>query len=100
MTSDDPVAGTPVSEALGHLGITLELADGDLVETAIVVAKVIRADGIPCVSVSTHDGLTWYDQIALSASLAEITAGEPWLYRSSEPPDAEGPEPDPEPDPQ
>lgn len=62
----------PADQILRNLGVTLDLADGDLVANAVVVSKVIARNGEVGVVISNSDGTTWLDQLALITAASEI----------------------------
>ncbi len=59
----------PIGPVLDGLGVTIDLADGDLVEDAVVLAKVVDADGGVTLSISSSEAQSWLDQLGL------VTAG-------------------------
>lgn len=54
-----------IGEVLDGLGITLDLDDGDLVASALVLAKVVGEDGQVSLFVGESEGLSWLEQIGL-----------------------------------
>jgi hypothetical protein len=54
------------------LGITLDLDDGDLVASAMVVAKVVREDGQVTILIADSEGMTWLDQYGLVAAASDL----------------------------
>ncbi|AXH89422.1 hypothetical protein [Micromonospora aurantiaca] len=57
---------------LDGLGITLDLGDGDLVASAMIVAKVVRADGQVTLLIEDSEGMTWLDQYGLIAAASDL----------------------------
>lgn len=57
---------------LDGLGITLNLEDGDLVASALVLAKVVKVDGQVALLIEDSDGMSWLDQHGLVAAAAAI----------------------------
>lgn len=66
------MAEQPAAPILNGLNVTLNLADGDLVANAIVVAKVVADDGQVGVVISNSEGTSWLDQLALIVAASEI----------------------------
>lgn len=61
---------------LDGLGITLSLEDGDLIASALVLAKVVKADGQVALLIEDSEGMSWLDQLGLvSAADAIIRSG-------------------------
>lgn len=54
------------------LGITLELDDGDLVASAVVLAKVVTADGRTTLLIEDSEGMSWLDQLGMVAAADSI----------------------------
>ena len=67
---------------LDGLGNTLDLDEGDLIVSALVIVKVVDKDGKVSLGLSTSEGLSWIDQNGLLFSAqqivnqAEVTRGE------------------------
>ncbi|MEU5946300.1 hypothetical protein ABZ793_12150 [Micromonospora sp. NPDC047465] len=66
------MAEQPAGPILDGLGITLNLDDGDLVASAMVVAKVIREDGQATLLIEDSEGMTWLDQYGLIAAASDL----------------------------
>jgi hypothetical protein len=66
------MAEQPAAPILDGLHLTLDLADGDLVANAVVVAKVVADDGQVGVVISNSEGTSWLDQLALIVAASEI----------------------------
>ena len=62
----------PIGPILDGLGATINLADGDLVEHAVVLVKVHRADGSVSVALSDSAGMSWLEQLGLVAAAQRI----------------------------
>ncbi|GIF08674.1 hypothetical protein [Actinoplanes siamensis] len=66
----------PAGPILDGLGITLDLEDRDLVVSALVLAKVVKADGQVVLVIEDSEGMSWLDQLGLvSAADAVIRTG-------------------------
>ncbi|MFD9004390.1 hypothetical protein ACFV0T_26115 [Streptomyces sp. NPDC059582] len=57
---------------LDGLGTTIELDDGDLVASALVICKIVDKDGTVSLGLSTSEGLSWIDQNGLLTSAQQI----------------------------
>jgi hypothetical protein len=61
-----------IGPILDGLGVTVELDEGDLIASALVIAKVVDANGDTALSLSTSDGLSWIDKNGLLSSAQQI----------------------------
>ncbi|MFC8008660.1 hypothetical protein [Streptomyces cinereoruber] len=61
-----------IGPILDGLGVTVDLDEGDLVASALVIAKVVDANGRTVLSLSTSDGLSWIDKNGLLFSAQQI----------------------------
>lgn len=61
-------------QSVGSIFDTLhiELGEGDLVASAMVIAKVIRADGSIGLAITSTDGTDWLDRLALVTAANEM----------------------------
>lgn len=57
---------------LDGLGITLDLNDGDLIASALVIAKVVDADGEVGLHIADSEGMSWLDQYGLLAAASDL----------------------------
>lgn len=57
---------------LDGLGITLDLGDGDLVASALVIAKVVTDDGHVTLLIAESEGMSWLDQYGLIAASTDL----------------------------
>jgi hypothetical protein len=62
----------PIGPILDGLGTTIDLDDGDLVASAVVIAKVVDRDGEAALMLASSEGLSWIDQNGLIASAQQI----------------------------
>lgn len=62
----------PIGPLLDGLGVTSQLDDDDLVESAVVLLKVIEADGEVRISVATTPGVSFIERIGM-LRIAEST---------------------------
>ncbi|MEU5853955.1 hypothetical protein ABZ799_01385 [Nocardiopsis dassonvillei] len=58
--------------SLDHLGIDVELEDGDLIASAVLISKIIKPDGTVAIAISDSDGMSWVEQLGLIAAAREI----------------------------
>lgn len=72
------MAETKLGEILDGLGVALELEDGDLVADAIVVLKIVTAEGRVQVGVANSETASWLDQLGLLTAAADITRSGTW----------------------
>ncbi len=66
------MADQPAGPILDGLGVTIDLADGDLVSDALIIAKIVDADGNVTVSLSSNETMSWLDQLALLVAGSDI----------------------------
>lgn len=62
----------PAGQILDGLGVTLPLEEGDLVADALVLAKVIKADGTVTIVIASSDSLDWITRRGLLYAADEI----------------------------
>ncbi|QKW31521.1 hypothetical protein HUT11_35760 (plasmid) [Streptomyces seoulensis] len=62
----------PIGPILDGLGTTIDLDEGDLVASAMVIAKVIEPNGDVSLSFCLSEGLSWVEQNGLLASAQQI----------------------------
>ncbi|GIM88883.1 hypothetical protein [Paractinoplanes toevensis] len=53
------MADQPIGPILDGLGVAIDLNEGDLVESALVIAKVVNADGQTTVGLFDSAGMDW-----------------------------------------
>jgi hypothetical protein len=61
-----------VGELLDSLGVTIDLADGDMVSDAIVIAKTITAEGEVGLVITKSEATSWIDELGLMAAAQQI----------------------------
>lgn len=57
---------------LNHLGLDVELDEGDLIASAVLITKVVKADGSVAVAISDSEGVSWVEQLGLLTAATEI----------------------------
>jgi hypothetical protein len=65
--SDDDQDEQPIGDLLDSLGITATVAEGELVAGALVLLKVIDAEGDVRLSMSHSEGLGWIERAGMLA---------------------------------
>lgn len=70
----------PIGPILDGLGVTIDLADGDLIESALVIAKVINAAGDTHVGLYDSAGMDWLAQLGLITAAAQIVNGNAYAH--------------------
>jgi hypothetical protein len=74
----DENAGTPtrsIGDVIDSLGITATLDDDELVGGAIVLLKIIQADGETRLSMANSDGLGWIERAGMLRIAETIETG-------------------------
>jgi hypothetical protein len=66
------VTEQPIGPILDGLGTTIDLDDGDLVASAMVIVKVVEANGDVSLAFCLSEGLSWVDQNGLMASAQQV----------------------------
>ena len=61
---------------LDGLGITLDLGDGDLVASALVIAKVVTEEGQVTLLIAESEGMSWLDQYGLIAASTDLVRSQ------------------------
>lgn len=72
------MAEQPLGPVIEGLGAAIDLDDGDLVESALVISKVVRADGNVTVSLSNSAGMSWLEQLGLITAAGQIVNDRPF----------------------
>lgn len=72
------MADQPIGPILDGLGVTIDLDDGDLIESALVLAKHVDADGLVSLSLASSDGMSWLEQLGLLAAAQQIVNSQHW----------------------
>lgn len=52
-------AGVPIGDRIDALGVAANVQDGDLIEAAVVLLKVVDAEGCEVVRCAWSDGMSW-----------------------------------------
>jgi hypothetical protein len=72
------MADQPIGPILDGLGITVDLDEGELVETALVVTKLVTADGQVLLGPYGPDSLSWLDKLGLIEAARKRVSDTPW----------------------
>jgi hypothetical protein len=66
------VTDQPIGPVLDGLGTRIELDEGDLIASALVIAKVVDKDGDVALMLASSEGLSWIEQNGLLTSAQQI----------------------------
>ena len=78
------MADEPIGRVLDGLGVTLDLDDGELVETALVITKIVGADGTVLLGMYGPDGLSWLEKLGLLEAARHRVTTQPWADRDGD----------------
>lgn len=70
------MADQQIGQLLDTLGVTADLDDDDMVSEAVVILKVVQADGSIAIAVGASDTRDWINQRGLLHSALELTEGQ------------------------
>lgn len=73
-----------IGPVLDGLGVTLDLDDGDLVESVVVIAKVVDTDGQASLYLGDSEGMSWIDRIGLLAAAQQVVQQVPFEHRDED----------------
>lgn len=68
----------PSGPILDGLGVTLDIEEGDLVETAVVIAKILCNDGHTSLVIGSSDGSSWLEHLGLVTAAADLIRPSRW----------------------
>lgn len=74
----------PAGPILDGLGVTLDLDDGDLIASAVVVAKVVNGEGEVTLLIADSEGMSWLDQRGLIAAANDLVRSAAFERRGDE----------------
>lgn len=63
---------TGIASIIESLGVSLTLADNDLVTDAVVIANVVEADGTVRLALAYSDGMSWVTRLGLLTAAVDI----------------------------
>lgn len=70
------MAEQPIGSILDGLDISFDLDDGDLMSDALVIAKVLRANGTVSLAITSSDATSWLDRLGMVTAASEIIRTE------------------------
>lgn len=74
----------PIGPILDGLGVAISLEDGDLIESALVVAKIVNVDGETTVGIFDSAGMDWLAQLGLITAAHQIVTSRPYEHPDDE----------------
>lgn len=74
----------PAGPILDGLGVSIDLADGDLVSDVVIIAKVIDSDGNVSVSISSNESLSWLDELGLISAASDVVRDQRYRLRDTD----------------
>lgn len=66
------MAEKKVGDILDGLGVVVDMDDGDLVASAVVLLKVVTADGGVTLAIASDEGCSWLEQLGIVAAAGSI----------------------------
>lgn len=66
------MAVQPAGPIIDGLGITVDLAPGDLIASAMLLAKVVTGDGQVTLLIAESESMSWLDQLGLVAAAGDV----------------------------
>jgi acyl-CoA hydrolase len=78
------MAEQPIGPILDGLGVTIDLDDGELVETALVVTKLVNADGQVLLGLYGPDGMSWLEKLGLIEAAKQRVTSAAWSDRNDD----------------
>lgn len=61
-----------IGHILDGLGVALDLDEGDLVSSAVVLCKVIKADGTVTLGYAQSDGMCWIEGVGMLTAGSDV----------------------------
>ncbi|MGW7597219.1 hypothetical protein [Streptomyces antimycoticus] len=69
------MADQPIGQLLDTLGVTADLDDGDMPIDALVLLKVVKADGEVSLVKGSSESLDWISSLGMLTAVVEIDRG-------------------------
>lgn len=69
------MADQKIGQLLDSLGVEADLEEGDLVASAFVILKVVKADGTVSLANARSDGLDWITRLGMVTAAQSIENG-------------------------
>jgi hypothetical protein len=66
------MADQKIGQLLDTLGVSTNLSDGDMVTDALVILKVVKADGTVSLIKTTSEAVDWITAVGMLTAAAEI----------------------------
>jgi hypothetical protein len=76
------VSDQPIGPILDGLGVTIDLDDGELVETAVVITKIVATDGQVLLGLYGPDSMSWLEKLGLIEAAKHRVTTQPWADSS------------------
>ncbi|MGW5175893.1 hypothetical protein ACWERY_16215 [Streptomyces sp. NPDC004082] len=64
-----------IGQLLDTLGVTADLSDTDMPTDAVVLLKVVRADGMTALAIACSESLDWIGQTGMLHAAVDLNAG-------------------------
>jgi hypothetical protein len=64
-----------IGQLLDTLGVEQDLEDGDLISDAVVVTKVVDANGRVSLGIASSESCSWIDQLGMLTAASDIVRG-------------------------
>ncbi len=64
--------GEAIGQLLDSLGVKHELDEGDMVTDAVVITKVVRADGSVRLGLTWSEGMSWIERLGMITAAKQI----------------------------
>jgi hypothetical protein len=64
----------PIGQVLDSLGVGQDLDDGDLIVSALVLTKIMQADGSITLGIAADESCSWLEQRGLIAAASDIVS--------------------------
>lgn len=72
------MAAEPIGPILDGLGIVVDLDEGELVETALIITKIVAGDGQVLLGLYGPDGMSWLEKLGLIQAAKQRISDMPW----------------------
>jgi acyl-CoA hydrolase len=74
----------PIGPILDGLGVTIDLDDSELVESALVITKLVNADGQVLLGLYGSDAMSWLEKLGLIQAAKQRVSDSPWSDRDDD----------------
>ena len=62
----------PIGDIIDALGVTADIADGDLPAAVVVILKVVGDEGAAGLVVAVNEGCSWLEQLGMTEAARQI----------------------------